>query len=229
MTKHSGKARQAAIKLIGASFVLLLAILGAGLIAKFLGGMVLALASALIVIWLLFVAFTLYFFRDPTPNVPAGDQFVVSPAHGTVDLVDEAPIREYDGRKCKRLSIFLNVFNVHVQQSPVTGKVTYLKHTSGQFLNAMNADCALHNENVLITFVPNSKPEDQIGVRVIAGLIARRIIPWVDVGDEVQKGERISLVQFGSRANVYLPLNYQVRVKVGDKVVGGETIIAERI
>ncbi len=226
--KHYGKARQAAFKLIGASLVLLIVILGAGLMAKFLGSVVVALAWILVVVWFLFVCFTLYFFRDPTPNVPSGDHLVVSPAHGTVDLVDEAPIREYDGRKCKRISIFLNVFNVHVQQSPVSGKVTYLKHTSGKFLNAMNADCALHNENVLITFSPNKYPEEQIGVRVIAGLIARRIIPWVEVGDDVPKGERISLVQFGSRANVYFPMNYQIRVKVGDKVVGGETIIAER-
>jgi phosphatidylserine decarboxylase len=226
--KHFGNARRAAFKIIGASFLLLIAIIGAGLVAKFLGGIVMGLAATLVIIWLLFVCFTLYFFRDPTPNVPAGDHLIVSPAHGTVDLVDEAPIREFDGRKCRRISIFLNVFNVHVQQSPLTGKVTYVKHTSGQFLNAMNADCALHNENVLITLAPAKRPNDQIGVRIIAGLIARRIIPWVEVGDEIAKGERISLVQFGSRANVYLPLDYNVKVKLGDKVVGGETVIAER-
>jgi phosphatidylserine decarboxylase len=227
--KHSGKARQAAFRLIVASLILLIAIVGAGLIARFLGEIVVGIASALIVIWVLFVAFTLYFFRDPSAKVPPGDDLIVSPAHGTVDVVDEATVREFDGRKVKRISIFLNVFNVHVQQSPVTGKVTYLKHTSGQFLNAMNADCALHNENVLLSFAPTHRPDEQIGVRLIAGLIARRIIPWVEVGEEVPKGERISLVQFGSRANVYLPLNYKVRVKIGDKVVGGETIIAERI
>src|SRR5262249_6290354 len=109
--KHYGKARKAAFRLIVASLILLIAVIAAGLIAKFLGGIVVALASTLVVIWLLFVCFTLYFFRDPTPNVPPGDQFIVSPAHGTVDVVDEAPVREFDGRKCKRISIFLNVFN----------------------------------------------------------------------------------------------------------------------
>ncbi|MDB6027846.1 MAG: putative phosphatidylserine decarboxylase [Verrucomicrobiales bacterium] len=227
--KHSGKAQRAAFRLIVASLILLIAIVGAGLIAKFLGGVVVAFASALLVIWILFVLFTLYFFRDPTAKVPEGDHLVVSPAHGTIDQIDETIVREFNGEKYKRVSIFLNVFNVHVQQSPVTGKVTYLKHTSGQFLNAMNADCADFNENVLLAFAPTARPTEQIGVRLIAGLIARRIIPWVEVGDVVPKGERISLVQFGSRANLYLPMNYQVRARMGDKVVGGETIIAERV
>lgn len=229
--KHYGKAKQAAFKLILASFLLLIAILGAGLIAKFLGSIVIAFASALVIVWIIFVLFTLYFFRDPHADVPTGEHLLVSPAHGTVDAVDETNVREFNGEKCKRISIFLNVFNVHVQQSPVTGTVTYLKHTSGQFLNAMNADSAQFNENVLIAFQPTGKAgaaKEQIGVRLIAGLIARRIIPWVEVGDNVAKGERISLIQFGSRADVYLPLNYKVTVRLGDKVVGGETVIAER-
>jgi len=226
--KHSGKASQAAFKLIGASFIVLLAILIAGLIAKFLGSAVIAIASMLVVLWILFAAFTLYFFRDPNPTVPTGKNLVVSPAHGTVDVIDEISENEFIGGRCKRVSIFLNVFNVHVQQSPVSGKVEYLKHTSGLFLNAMKTDSATHNENVLIGFVPNENPTEKIGVRLIAGLIARRIIPWVVVNDDVTSGERISLIQFGSRVDVYLPLDYVVRAKIGDKVVGGETIIAAK-
>ena len=226
--KHSGKASQAAFKLIIASFILLAAILAAAFIAKFLGGIVIALASALVLIWILFVAFTLYFFRDPSANVPSGKNLVVSPAHGTVDVVDETSENEFMGGKCKRVSIFLNVFNVHVQQAPVASKVAYLKHTSGLFLNAMKTDSATHNENVLIGLVPSENPTEKIGVRLIAGLIARRIIPWVVVGDEIAAGERISLVQFGSRADLYLPLHYNIRAKIGDKVVGGETIIATK-
>jgi phosphatidylserine decarboxylase len=226
--KHSGKASQAAFKLIGASFIVLLAILAAGLIAKFVGSAVIAIASALVVLWILFAAFTLYFFRDPNPTVPPGKNLIVSPAHGTVDVIDEISESEFVGGRCKRVSIFLNVFNVHVQQSPVSGKVEYLKHTSGLFLNAMKTDSATHNENVLIGFVPNENPSEKIGVRLIAGLIARRIIPWAAVGDEVSAGERISLIQFGSRVDVYLPTHYTVRAKIGDKVVGGETIIAAK-
>jgi phosphatidylserine decarboxylase len=226
--KHTGKAAQAAFRLIGASFILLAALLAAGLIAKFLGGLVIGLASALVFIWVLFTAFTLYFFRDPTPRVPSGKNLVVSPAHGTVDVIDETSESEVMGGKCKRVSIFLNVFNVHVQQSPIAGKVAFLKHTSGLFLNAMKTDSATHNENVLIGFIPSENSTEKIGVRLIAGLIARRIIPWVSVGDDLSAGERISLIQFGSRVDLYLPLDYKIRANIGDKVVGGETIMASK-
>ena len=226
--KHAGKARRAALKLIGTSFLLLLAIVGAGLIAKFFGNVVVAMTSVLVVIWLIFVGFTLYFFRDPCAKVPKDSNVIVAPAHGTVDFIDEATIPEYAGEKCKRISIFLNVFNVHVQQSPVSGKVTYLKHTSGLFLNALKSESAHHNENVMMTFEPEGKPNEKIGIRLIAGLIARRIIPWVAVGDTVAAGERISLIQFGSRVDVYLPLGYEVIAKIGDKTIGGETILARK-
>lgn len=224
--KHAGKARSAAIKLIVASFILLLVLLGVGLLGKVLGGLIWALALPLIIIWLLFVAFTLYFFRDPSAKVPNDKNAIVSPGHGTVDVIDETTVSEFAGERCKRISIFLNVFNVHVQQAPVTGKVTYLKHTSGLFLNALKTESATHNENVMITFEPGGRPNDKVGIRLIAGLIARRIIPWVNVGDEVAAGERISLIQFGSRVDVYLPLKYKINTKIGDKVIGGETIIA---
>jgi len=226
--KHEGKAQQAAFKIVGASFLLLLAIFAAGFVGKVLGGIIVAAATALLAVWIIFILFTLYFFRDPTPQVPSGRDLIVSPAHGTVDCIDETTVREFGDEKCKRISIFLNVFNVHVQQSPVSGKVTYLKHTSGLFINAMKADSALHNENVLIAFEPSGKPNEKIGIRLIAGLIARRIIPWVGVGDDIAAGERISLIQFGSRVDVYLPVHYKIRAKLGDKTVGGETVLAAK-
>lgn len=216
------------MKLIGASLIVLLAILGAAFIAKFVGGIVVGLAASLILLWILFAVFTFYFFRDPDPNVPSGKNIVVSPAHGTVDVIDEISVNEFIGGNCKRISIFLNVFNIHVQQAPVAAKVVFLKHTSGLFLNAMKTDSATHNENVLIGLIPTENPTEKIGVRLIAGLIARRIIPWVVVDDDIAAGERISLVQFGSRADLYLPLHYNIRAKIGDKVVGGETIVATK-
>lgn len=223
---HSGKATKAALKLILWTLTLLLVILTAGLVARFIGNFIGIIAGSLVGLWLLFVAFTLYFFRDPTAQVPADEKAVVSPAHGTVDVIDETTEDVFLGGRCKRVSIFLSVFDVHVQKAPVSGQVRYLKHTEGQFLNAMRTDSAQLNENVLIGFDSTSPQGCKVSIRLIAGLIARRIIPWVREGNEVGKGERISLIQFGSRVDVYLPLNAQVQTRLGDKVVGGETIIA---
>src|SRR5690606_38415720 len=147
--KHLGKASQAARKLILVSFLLLAALLVSGFVATLVGSVVLGLGSVLIFLWVAFVLFTLYFFRDPSAKVPAGNNLVVSPAHGAVDVIDEIPGNEFMEGPCKRVSIFLNVFNVHVQQAPVAGKVAYLKHTSGLFLNALKTDSATQNENVL--------------------------------------------------------------------------------
>jgi phosphatidylserine decarboxylase len=198
----------------------------AGWLAVVLGHFVVGLASGLVVIWALFAAFTLYFFRDPEPQLPAERAAVLSPAHGTVDVVDEASEMEFMGGRCQRISIFLNVFNVHVQRAPVSGKIVYQKHKEGEFVSATRSDCGDHNENVLLGFAPTDFPDTKLGVRLIAGLIARRIIMWAGAGEIVVRGERISLIQFGSRADVYLPLNAKVRCKLGDKVKGGETILA---
>jgi phosphatidylserine decarboxylase len=170
--------------------------------------------------------FTLYFFRDPTPRVPAGANLVVSPAHGKVDFVDKSLESSFIGGECMRVSIFLSVFDVHVQNAPVSGKLALFKYSMGQFLNALKAESAVHNENVLLGFDSTEPAGKKIGVRLIAGVIARRIVPFVQQEDEVKRGDRISLIQFGSRADVYLPLEANVKVKVGDHVVGGQTVIA---
>lgn len=226
--KHSGKASRAARKLIFWTLVALLAILGAGVIAAFVSTLVTIFASSLLILWIVFAIFTLYFFRDPSARAPAGAGLIVSPAHGKVDVVDEITETQFMGGPCRRVSVFLSVTDVHVQKAPVGGQVVFLKHTSGQFLNAMKADSALHNENVLVGF-ESSEGREKIGVRLIAGLIARRIIPWIEVGDQVERGERISLIQFGSRCDLYVPAGYEVRVKPGTKVIGGETILAAKV
>ena len=122
--------------------------------------------------------------------------------------------------------MFLSVLDVHVQNAPAGGKVSLMKYTAGQFLSAIRTESALHNENVLLGFELNDPPGKKVGVRLIAGVLARRIVPWVVEGQELVRGERISLIQFGSRAEVYLPEEAKIRVKVGDKVVGGETVLA---
>ena len=227
--KHSGKARKAAFSLIFWTLVLLALLVLAGVLAVVFGSLVVSAATLLVLGWAVFVVFTLYFFRDPSPRVPVGDGLVVSPGHGKVDVIDETTESEFIDGPCKRISIFLSVFDVHVQNAPVTGRVVFYRYREGKFLNAINADCATHNENAIYGFEAQERDDAKVGVRLIAGLIARRLVPWAALGDEVARGERISLIQFGSRVEVYLPLTTQIRVKVGDRVKGGETVVAQLI
>jgi len=228
--KHSGKARKAAFKLILFSLIALVVVwaLGAftGTMVAIITAVAVALTPVLFVAWVLFAIFTLYFFRDPKPRVPAGANLVVAPAHGKVDVVGTTTEPDFMGGECQRISIFLSVIDVHVQNAPVGGKVAWLKYTTGQFLNALKAESAVYNENVMLGFEASEPRGQKVGVRLIAGVIARRIVPFVQQGDEVARGDRISLIQFGSRADVYLPHGARIKVKVDDHVVGGETVLA---
>lgn len=224
--KHSGKAFKAAVRIIFWTLVLLAALFAAGVLATLLGSVIAAISTALVAVWVVFVLFTLYFFRDPDPLAPTIPNAIVSPAHGKVDVVDETIEVEFMGGPCKRISIFLSVVDVHVQAAPVAGKLVFHKHKEGEFLSATRADCSEHNENVLLGFVPTHFPEQKIGLRLIAGLIARRIIVWAATGEVINRSERISLIQFGSRCDVYFPLTTKIHVKLGDRVKGGETIVA---
>ena len=225
--KYSGKARKAAFKLIILTFIAGVVLWALMAFASVLGTILSAVAvPALLVLWLVFALFTLYFFRDPTAEVPAGANLVVSPAHGKVDVIDTVAEPLFMGGECQRISIFLSVFDVHVQNAPVTGRITFFKYSLGQFLNALKTESATHNENVLLGFETTAPPGTKVGVRLIAGVIARRIVPFVQLAEEVTSGQRISLIQFGSRSDVYLPMSAKISVKLGDHVVGGETILA---
>jgi phosphatidylserine decarboxylase len=183
---------------------------------------------AILGLWAVFALFCLWFFRDPDPAANPPANAYLAPAHGVVDLIDETSEPEFIDGPCRRISIFLSVFDVHVQQAPVAGRVAYLRHHPGEFLNALNLDSAARNENVMLGFTPEAAPGEKIGVRLIAGLIARRILPWASVGDPVTHGDRVSLIQFGSRVNVYLPTKAQVQVSLNQRVRGGETVLATR-
>lgn len=215
--KHSGKAALAALRLIGLSGAAVLALLAAAFLGRIIAfvafrlfrlpfgldvafqGMPDCLIWVLISLWVLFTLFTFYFFRDPNPMVPTGPDLVIAPGHGKVDVIDVTTETEFMGGECQRISIFLSVIDVHVQCAPVTGRIALFKHTPGQYLSAMKTDSARFNENVLIGLDATEPPGEKIGVRLIAGLIARRIVPWINQNDIVQRGERISLIQFGSR------------------------------
>ena len=225
--KHSGKAALAALRLIGFSGAAVLAVLAGALLAKYIGSFVLDyLTWALVGLWVVFTVFTFYFFRDPDPMVPTGPNLVLAPGHGKVDMIDTITETDFMGGECQRVSIFLSVIDVHVQCAPLTGRVAFFKHTPGEYLNAMKADSAKFNENVLIGLDVAEPRGEKVGVRLIAGLIARRIVPFVNQNDPVQRGERISLIQFGSRVDVYLPRRVKIKVQLGDRVIGGETVIA---
>src|SRR5579859_1043485 len=133
--KHSGKARKAAFKLIILTFIVGFAIWGLMAVGALITAILSAIAvPALLLIWVIFALFTLYFFRDPTPHVPAGTNLIVSPAHGKVDAIDKITEPLFMGGECQRISVFLSVFNVHVQNAPVSGQVAFLKYSLGQFL-----------------------------------------------------------------------------------------------
>src|ERR1039457_3055821 len=175
--KHSGKAGKAAFKMILITLIVLVALLAAGVLGWLISTAIVAVWTFIAAIWFLFALFTLYFFRDPTPRVPAEHNLVVSPAHGKVDVLDTTTEPAFMGGEVQRISIFLSVMNVHVQNAPVGGKVAHFKYTEGQFLNAMKTESATHNENVLIGFEADEPRGTKIGIRLIAGVLARRIVP----------------------------------------------------
>ena len=174
----------------------------------------------LVAIPVLLAMFFLWFFRDPTREIPSGPGLIVSPGDG---VVTEADWVETKGGSRLRLSIFLNVFNVHVNRSPVAGTVTLCEHRKGKFMNAMNKDSALLNEQTLITI---DAGDYEVSFKQIAGLLARRIVCNLHVGDRVERGDRMGLIKFGSRVDVLMPADAELKVGKGDKVSGGSTVLA---
>ncbi|MGI4852990.1 MAG: phosphatidylserine decarboxylase family protein [Janthinobacterium lividum] len=170
---------------------------------------------------LLLVLFFLWFFRDPSRSITTQPGALVSPADGKVTEAEwiETP----DGSRL-RLSIFLNVFDVHVNRSPIAGTVTQVNHKRGMFLNAMRADSNVLNEQTVM--VVEGADGTAVQVKQIAGLLARRIVCNVKPGDRVERGERFGLIKFGSRVDLLLPSNANLLVRTGDRVKGGSTVLA---
>jgi phosphatidylserine decarboxylase len=165
--------------------------------------------------------FVLYFFRNPHRTIPSAPGLVVSPADGRVMEIVEEPL---DGTVGWRISIFLAIWNVHVQRAPVAGRVADVVYRPGRFYAAMRSAASRENEQNIIYL---HAPAGRIVFKQIAGAIARRVICWKREGEEVVRGELMGLIRFGSRVDVWLPLNARVLVKRGDNVKGGESILAE--
>ncbi len=177
----------------------------------------------LAVLALLLVIFCLNFFRDPERPAPADPLAIIAAADGTVADIVEIEETEVLHRPQKRVGIFLSVFDVHTNRAPIDGKVTYLQHHAGAFHDARHAKATTDNEAMTWAF---AGAQATLVVRQITGAIARRIVPWAKLGDELRKGERFGMIRFGSRTEVYFPVECEITVKLGDKVKGGETIIA---
>jgi phosphatidylserine decarboxylase len=169
----------------------------------------------------LLAAFFLWFFRDPEREIPAGDGLVVSPGDG---LVQEADWIETTAGNRLRVSIFLSVFDVHVNRVPIHGTVTLVDYRQGQFVNAMKPESAVLNEQTLITIEGEGH---SVSFKQIAGLLARRILCNLQEGQTVQRGARMGMIKFGSRVDVLMPAEARLYVKVGDKVKGGSSVIAK--
>jgi phosphatidylserine decarboxylase len=188
----------------------------------------LILASALISTWLslLFVAlfiYTIAFFRDPDRADPGEPNAVVAAADGTVADIKEIEEPEVLKSLTRRVGIFLSVFDVHTNRAPVAGRITFRQHAKGLCLDARRVDCSEKNESMIWAF---ENARATVVVRQLTGAIARRIVGWSRVGDELKRGERFGMIRFGSRTEIYLPLDAEILVKVGDRVKGGATVIA---
>jgi phosphatidylserine decarboxylase len=192
----------------------------------------LALAAVAGILWLLagwpwaippllLAGFFLWFFRDPRREIPDEPGLIVSPADGKVTEV--ARVLTPEGER-RRVSIFLSVFDVHVNRSPVAGELREVRYRKGDYLNALNPESAVHNEQNLA--VVDCNEGYSISFVQIAGLLARRIVFTKRVGDRLQRGERVGLIKFGSRTDILLPGHAEVLVRVGDRVRGGASVLA---
>lgn len=193
-----------------------------------------ALAAVAVLLWLLthvavlvalpvlLALFFLWFFRDPTRAIPSGTGDIVSPADGVVTAVEwvETP----SGSRL-RLSIFLNVFDVHVNRAPISGRVRAVEYREGGFLNAMNPDSVLTNEQTLVVI---DGGDHEVSFKQIAGLLARRIVCNLKAGDRVERGQRVGMIKFGSRVDVLMAADVELKVKLGTRVRGGASVLAVR-
>ena len=171
----------------------------------------------------LLAAFVFYFFRDPERELPPGEGAVISPGDGKIIDIREVEEPSFIEGACRRVTIFLSVFNVHVQRAPVSGNVAYRDYRPGGYAVAWHPKASEKNEQSSLGFIVRG---DRVLVRQIAGLIARRIVTYPEQGEHVERGERIGLIRFGSRVDLFIPLDWTLDCAVGDKVAGGSSVLA---
>jgi len=209
----------------GVPFILIAWLFALGAIAlgalrQSMGWYIAAVPLVIIACWVV------YFFRDPERTGERGDTLVVSPADGLVVMITDVDEPSYIAGKATRISIFMNVFNVHVNRYPVNGTVRFLKYNKGKFLNAAHEKASLDNEQMSVGIESGSR---RILVRQIAGLIARRIVNYARNGDAAAQGTRMGIIRFGSRVDVFIPPESAIRVRVGEHTIAGTTVLADLV
>lgn len=207
----------------GLIFIAIAAVLTAGAFAlavtrRSWGLWVVAIVLLLLALWVA------YFFRDPERTGERGSSLVVSPADGKLIMITEVDEPNFVRGRAIRMSIFMNVFNVHVNRYPADGVVRHVNYNKGKFFNAAAEKSSLENEQMSVGI---DAGRHRILVRQIAGLIARRIVTYSKVGETVKQGDRMGIIRFGSRVDVFIPVNSTLRAKVGDTTVAGVTILGE--
>jgi phosphatidylserine decarboxylase len=180
------------------------------------------LALAFSILSIIICLFIISFFRNPKRYIPLGDDSIICPADGKVVVIEDVMETEYFNEMRKQVSVFMSPANVHVNRSPIDGEVKYFKYHPGKYLVAWHPKSSTDNERTSMVIENESF---SVLVRQIAGKLARRIVYYVEEGDEIERGEEFGFIKFGSRIDLFLPLNTQINVELNQKVRGGETVI----
>jgi phosphatidylserine decarboxylase len=213
-------------RLLGIAHYGIREVVASGVLFGAAGGILLAFAPKFALLPLLGFCAVLYFFRDPERRIPEGEENILAPADGRVKDIDEIEENDFLGGSATRIGIALSILNVHVNRAPCSGEVEFLKYTPGKFHNAFGKKASLENENNLIG-IGNRLVDGGIAVRQIAGAVARRIVCDCELEDKVERGQRIGMIKFGSRTEIYIPsgADFELLVKPGQRVKAGLTVI----
>jgi phosphatidylserine decarboxylase len=183
------------------------------------------LQNTILIISILIFLVVLQFFRNPSVKIEINDKQIIAPADGKIVVIEEVLETEYLNTTCRQISIFMSPFNVHINRNPVSGIVTFFKYHPGKFLVAWHPKSSTENERTTVAI--RTKNNQQILMRQIAGALARRIVWYLGEGTDVTQGEEFGFIKFGSRVDIFIPLDAKVKISMGQTTVGGKTVLAE--
>ena len=219
---NSGHANQAALRLILWSVVVLAGLFAAAWLGRLLGDFILSHSSLFVAPWACFLVAVLYLFRDPDAIEPSDPNAIVSPAHGKVDVIEDAVENEFIQGPCQHLSIRVSLMNVQVQNAPLTGVVNRFEHQ-----RSMRNGGGAALENLFIGLDAVGRPGVKVGVRLVGGTWGRRIVPWIKANEVVARSVRLGMMRPATRVDLYLPANVKLLVNLGDEVAGGQSVVAK--